>query len=81
MLFDLMPMQPEVLGFSNRWYPYAVQTATAVGMAAAPAHLRHAVAMAFTRLLAHQDFANVLPGLIAEPKRSSLVLDRLKNLS
>ncbi|MEO6280338.1 hypothetical protein [Roseateles sp.] len=27
VLFDLMPMQPEVLGFSNCWYPYAVQTA------------------------------------------------------
>jgi hypothetical protein len=27
LLFDLMPMQPEVLGFSNRWYPYAMQTA------------------------------------------------------
>src|SRR5690349_7866910 len=21
VLFDLMPVQPEVLGFSNRWYP------------------------------------------------------------
>lgn len=27
MLFDLMPVEPEVLGFSNRWYPYAVETA------------------------------------------------------
>ena len=27
VLFDLMPVQPEVLGFSNRWYPYAVETA------------------------------------------------------
>lgn len=27
MLLDLMPVEPEVLGFSNRWYPYAVETA------------------------------------------------------
>ena len=27
VIFDLMPVQPEVLGFSNRWYPYAVETA------------------------------------------------------
>lgn len=30
VLFDLMPVQPEVLGFSNRWYPYAVETAESV---------------------------------------------------
>lgn len=30
--FDLMPVQPEVLGFSNRWYPYAVQTAEWVSL-------------------------------------------------
>lgn len=30
VLFDLMPVQPEVLGFTNRWYPYAVETAEAV---------------------------------------------------
>lgn len=27
MLFDLMPVQQEVLGFTNRWYPYAAQSA------------------------------------------------------
>ncbi|HSI47844.1 MAG TPA: nucleotidyl transferase AbiEii/AbiGii toxin family protein [Ideonella sp.] len=32
VLFDLMPVQPEVLGFSNRWYPYAVQTAVPVDL-------------------------------------------------
>ncbi len=30
VLFDLMPIDPAVLGFSNRWYPEAVQTATRV---------------------------------------------------
>lgn len=30
VLFDLMPVQADVLGFSNRWYPYAVETAEPV---------------------------------------------------
>lgn len=133
VLFDLMPVQPEVLGFSNRWYPYAVQTAEQVNvgegitirvvsavafvatkleafagrgggdvmsshdledvmnivdgreelgeeLALAPAELRRAVADAFARLLANPDFENVLPGLIAEPERASLVLGRLRDL-
>lgn len=134
LLFDLMPVQPEVLGFSNRWYPYAVETAfslhlgagltirllSAVAfvatkleafagrgngdfmsshdledvlnivdgreeladeMAAAPVELRRAVAAAFAPLLKNPDFLNVLPGLIAEPERAGLVMDRLKALS
>lgn len=134
VLFDLMPVQPEVLGFSNRWYPYAVETAMPVDLgdrvtirlvsavafvatkleafagrgggdfltshdledilnivdgreelaeelAAAPAALRQAVAAAFAALLANQDFVNVLPGLIAEPARAGLVMDRLRDLS
>jgi hypothetical protein len=134
VLFDLMPVQPEVLGFTNRWYPYAVQTAVPVDlgegvtirlasavafvatkleafasrgggdflsshdledvlnivdgreelveeMTAAPAELEQAVGAAFAQLLADPDFANVLPGLIAEPERSRLVLDRLRKLS
>ena len=28
VLFDMMPVDPGVLGFANRWYPEAVQTAT-----------------------------------------------------
>ncbi len=134
VLFDLMPVQPEVLGFSNRWYPYAVETAepvalspgltirlvTAVGfiatkleafagrgagdfltshdmedvlnivdgrqeltdeMAAAPAELRQVVASAFLKLLSDPDFASVLPGLIAEPERAGLVMQRLSAMS
>lgn len=134
VLFDLMPVQPEVLGFSNRWYPYAVETAVSLDlgagvtirlvsavafvatkleafagrgngdfisshdledvlnivdgreeladeMAAAPTELRQAVAAAFSRLLKNPDFMNVLPGLIAEPERAGLVMDRLKALS
>ncbi|MBS0428977.1 MAG: hypothetical protein JSR41_17000 [Proteobacteria bacterium] len=134
LLFDLMPVQPEVLGFANRWYPYAVATAEPVDlgdgvtirlvsavafvatkleafasrgggdfmsshdledvmnivdgreeladeMAAAPTELRQSVAAAFARLLAHADFANVLPGLIAEPERAGLLMARLETLS
>lgn len=134
LLFDLMPVQPEVLGFSNRWYPYAVESAAfvdlgdglsirlvsaaafvatkleafasrgggdfltshdledvmnivdgrdelATEMTAAPAELREAVAAAFTQLLANPDFANVLPGLIAEPERAGLLMDRMRNLT
>lgn len=134
VLFDLMPMPPEALGFSNRWYPYAVQTAVPVALgegvtirmvsavafvatkleafasrgggdflsshdledvlnvvdgreelaeelAAAPAELRQAVAMAFAPSLMNQDFVNVLPGLIAESGRANLVMDRMKALS
>jgi len=133
VLFDLMPTHPEVLGFSNRWYPYAVQSAKPVDlgdgttirlvsavafvatkleafasrgggdflsshdledvlnivdgreelgeeMAGAPADLQRAVAAAFERLLADPDFANALPGLIAEPERAGLVRDRLRKL-
>lgn len=32
VLFDLMPVQPDVLGFSNRWYSYAVETAVPVDL-------------------------------------------------
>jgi hypothetical protein len=119
-----------VLGFSNRWYPYAVETAepvelgpgigirlvSAVGfvatkleafagrgagdfltshdiedvfnivdgreelaaeMIAAPTELRQAVAAVFLRLISNPDFVNVLPGLIAEPERAGLILQRL----
>ena len=134
VLFDLMPVQPEVLGFSNRWYPYAVQTALPVALgdgvtirmvsavafvatkleafasrgggdflsshdledvlnivdgreelaeelAAAPAELRQVVATALDKLLMNPDFVNVLPGLIAESGRTSLVMARMKALS
>lgn len=134
VLFDLMPVQAEVLGFTNRWYPYAVETAgamdlgrgvtirlvsavafvatkleafasrgggdfmnshdledvlniidgreeLAVEIAAAPVELRQAVGLAFAQLVKNPDFANVLPGLIAEPERADLIMERLKILS
>jgi len=134
VLFDLMPVQPEVLGFTNRWYPYAIETAVTLDlgqsvtirlvnavafvatkleafasrgggdfmsshdledvlnivdgreeladeMASAPTELRQAVAAALAQLVKNPDFENVLPGLIAEPDRTRLVMDRLKALS
>lgn len=134
VVFDLMPVDASVLGFSNRWYAYAVETAVpvelgsglgircvsavafvatkleayagrgagdilgshdledvlnivdgreelAAELAAAPANVRSAVALAFAGLLEHRDFANALPGLIAEPERSGIVLQRLKGMS
>lgn len=134
LLLDLMPVAPEVLGFSNRWYPYTVATAdtvnlgdglsirvaNAVGFVAtkleaftdrgsgdipashdledllavvdgrvelaeelsrAPESLRRALAEAFAALLDHPDFRNVLPGLISEPERADIVIERLQRMS
>lgn len=32
VLFDLMPVDPAILGFANRWYPDAVETAVPVSL-------------------------------------------------
>lgn len=51
LLFDLMPVQPEVLGFSNRWYPYAVDTAVSLDLGAdLTIRLVSAVAFVATKL-------------------------------
>jgi hypothetical protein len=34
VLLDLMPIDPEILGFSNRWYPEAARTAVRVRLSA-----------------------------------------------
>jgi len=39
------------------------------------------VASAFHKLLSDPDFENVLPGLIAEPDRADLIMQRLKVMS
>lgn len=131
VLFDLMPVQPEVLGFSNRWYPFAVETAEPVELspgiiiwlvsavafvatkleafagrgagdfltshdledvlnivdgreelanelAAAPEELQQVVSSAFQQLISNPDFGSALPGLIAEPERASLIMQRLR---
>nr|WP_297528910.1 hypothetical protein [uncultured Roseateles sp.] len=51
MLFDLMPVQPEVLGFTNRWYPFAAETAEVVDLGAGClVRLVSAVAFVATKL-------------------------------
>ena len=42
---------------------------------------RTAVVTALGGLLQNPDFANLLPGLLAEPQRAGLVMQRLKSLS
>lgn len=134
ILFDLMPVDSDVLGFSNRWYPYVIETAEWVDLAdevsirltsavafvatkfeafadrgagdilsghdledvlnivdgraelaqelaSASAPLREAIGTALAALLAHPDFANSLPGLIAEPERAGVVIERLQSMA
>ena len=45
-MFDLMPENPDVLGFANRWYPYVVSTAQTVTLEEG-LHIRLATAVAF----------------------------------
>jgi hypothetical protein len=136
VLFDLMPVDPRVLGFSNRWYAEAVRTAQLVTigdgitirmvsspafvatkleafadpkrgandflashdledvlnvvdgrpelieeLAAAAQPLRDAVRKSISTLLRHPDFANALPGLIADSDRSAIVTARLRSMA
>lgn len=46
VVFDLMPENPAVLGFANRWYPYAVATAQRIPLGNG-LHIRLATAVAF----------------------------------
>lgn len=133
-VFDLMPVRPDVLGFSNAWYPYAVASAQRLDLGAgltvsvvsavafiatkveafrsrgrgdlltshdledilqlvdgrptvaeeldrAPIEVQSAVRAAFGDLLAHPDFQNVLPGLIADGSRAPLVASRLRAMA
>lgn len=51
VLFDLMPVQSDVLGFSNRWYAYAVETAAPFELAPGLSiRLVNAVAFVATKL-------------------------------
>lgn len=56
VLFDLMPVDPAILGFSNRWYPEAARTAIRVRLSAR-IEIRMIAAPAFiaTKLQAYLD--------------------------
>lgn len=132
--FDLMPVDPKVLGFTNRWYRYAIDTAQTIELKnglvirmvtalafvatkldafanrgngdivashdiedvlnivdgreelageleASPPQVRNAVRAAFNELLQHRDFANALPGLIADADRTDVVMQRLRAMA
>ena len=56
VLFDLMPVEVSVLGFTNRWYQYAMQTATPVDLGnGITIRLASAVAFVATKLDAFID--------------------------
>ena len=56
VLFDLMPVEPRVLGFSNRWYRFAVDTAQSVELGhALSIRLTSSVAFVATKLEAFAD--------------------------
>jgi len=132
VLFDLMPVEG-VLGFSNRWYAHAVETAHVVALSdrlsirlvTATAFVatkleafvtrgnsdflsshdledvlnvvdgraelleefavehadRHWVAGVFVELVDNPAFVNALPGLVTEPERAGVVLQRLRTLA
>ena len=75
---DLMPTDPAVLGFANRWYPLAVAGAQRVLLPSGTA-IRLIGAAAF--LLARSDFADALTGMIVPDEtlaeRVQTVLQRL----
>ncbi|WDS37225.1 hypothetical protein [Pseudoxanthomonas sp.] len=134
VLFDLMPTDASVLGFTNRWYDEAIATAQQVllrngltirlvsapafvatkleaflsrgkgdvlsshdledvlnvvdgrpelveELASASPALQQAVATIFTGLLADPDFINCLPGLIADPDRAVVIIQRLRQMA
>jgi predicted nucleotidyltransferase len=56
ILFDLLPVDHEVLGFSNRWYPFAVETAQQVELGdGLSVRMVTAVAFIATKLVAFAD--------------------------
>ncbi|MEE5090011.1 hypothetical protein V2H26_08010 [Xanthomonas euvesicatoria] len=134
VLFDLMPVDAGVLGFSNRWYAHAVETAQVVALsdrlsirlvtatafvatkleafvtrgnrdflsshdledvlnvvdgrtelveefAVEHADLRQWVADVFAGLVNNPALVNALPGMVAEPERASIVLQRLRAIA
>jgi predicted nucleotidyltransferase len=130
---DIMPVDADVLGFTNRWYRYAAETANSLTfdddmtirlisavafiatkleafadrgrgdilashdledvltvidgreelpaeLAAAPEPVRAAITSTVTALLGNPDFLNALPGLLADPERSAVVIERMHRM-
>lgn len=80
VLFDLMPVDPSILGFSNRWYPDAIRTAVPVTLddglqirlVSAPAFVATKLAAFADRgrgdLLASHDLEDVLNVIDGRPE-------------
>ena len=81
MQVDLMPTDPTVLGFANRWYDLAVQTATEVRTSAS--NLRQYLAARCRQLLQQPDLEGYLPGLLLDRSNlglADLVMSRLREM-
>lgn len=134
VMFDLMPVDASILGFSNRWYgeavataqPYRLSNGLQIRLVSAPAFvatkleafadrgrgdflashdledvlnvidgrpelpdelahaslpMQQAITACFSRLLANSDFLNCLPGLLADPDRADILIERLRHLA
>jgi len=57
-IIDVMPIDEEVFGFSNRWYPQAIETAHRVSVAGHPIRLVTAVCFVATKLEAFHGRGN-----------------------
>ena len=81
LIVDVMPVDERVLGFGNRWYPSAIETAQRLDIAGH--HVR--VVTPARALLDNRDFTEALAGFLfpdpASQARRSLVEDRLRSLS
>jgi hypothetical protein len=89
VLFDLMPIDPAILGFSNRWYPEAARTAirerlndrVEIRPIAAPAFIATKLEAFVSRgrgdFLSSHDLEDVLPVVDGRPS----VVDELRTAS
>ncbi|MET0535224.1 MAG: hypothetical protein ABW171_13475 [Steroidobacter sp.] len=91
---DLMPTDPNILGFSNRWYPLASRDLEDIinvvdgrsvlleEIAGSPAELRAYLRERCSQLLAEPNFGDYLPGLIAPGEdlaaRAQIVAEKLQ---
>ena len=86
---DAMPAREDVLGFSNRWYPLALETATRESLVSecrsSPIDLRSYLASRFHKLLRNPAFLDALPAHLpgdwASQERLPMLRQRLGQLA
>lgn len=94
LIVDVMPIDEDVLGFSNRWYPSAIKTAQIVSIAgqdirdeigAAEAEVRKYITSEIEALLSNDDFLDTLAGFLlpdpASQARRPLLERRLRAIA